>query len=82
MPSGGFSPTASGSGAASRAITNPARPQTAPRREPSYPQPSVQREPVASYSSNSFAAPVRSGYVGSSSGGPSLQPTSTQGNWC
>ncbi|XP_044024714.1 uncharacterized protein LOC122862907 isoform X2 [Siniperca chuatsi] len=51
----------------------------APRTEPSYPQPSVQREAAASYSSNSFAAPVQSGYVSSSSAGrSSLRPSSTQ----
>ncbi len=84
MPSsGGFAPAASGSGVASKTVTYSAHPQTAPRREPSYPQPSVQPGPVASYSSNSYAAPVRSGHTHSASGGlNSLQPASTAGNWC
>lgn len=65
--SSGFAPAAAGSKVTS---------QTAPHRGPNYYQPSVQREPAAvSYSSNSFAGPVPSGYARSSPTG-STQPSS------
>ncbi|XP_073349519.1 uncharacterized protein [Pagrus major] len=83
---GGYAPAVSGSGAASKAVSYPASyPPNVPYGEPSYPQPSVQRQPAASsYSSNSFAAaPVASGYASSSSAGstgpsPANYPTAPQ----
>ncbi|XP_073349246.1 uncharacterized protein [Pagrus major] len=83
---GGYAPAVSGSGAASKAVSYPASyPPIVPYGEPSYPQPSVQRQPAASsYSSNSFAAaPVASGYASSSYAGstgpsPANYPTAPQ----
>ncbi|XP_019125402.2 uncharacterized protein LOC104926961 [Larimichthys crocea] len=83
MPSsGGSTPVVSGSVAGSKTVSSSAHPQNAPRREPSYPQPSERQQPAASsYSSNSFAA-AHPGRASSSSAGSawpsSSQPTSTQ----
>ncbi|KAI3364519.1 hypothetical protein L3Q82_011299 [Scortum barcoo] len=43
--SGGFAPVAPGSQVASGTVKNPVHPQTAPRRGPSYPQPSERKLP-------------------------------------
>ena len=78
-----YAPAASGSGTASKGVAYPA---SYPSGEPSYPQPSVPRQPAASsYSANSYAAaPVALGYAsGLSAGstGPSpAQPNFSQGN--
>lgn len=70
-PSSGFAPVAS-------------KPHlgTPPLKKPNYPQPSLQTDPAASYSSN-FAAP--SAYASSlPAGSPypsSFQPTSSEGNY-
>ena len=76
-----YAPAASHSGTASKVVTYPA---SYPSGEPSYPQPSVQRQPAASsYSSSSYAAaPVASGYASSPSAGSTgpAQPNFSQGN--
>lgn len=59
-------------------------PQTGPRNQHGYRQPSVQREPSATSYSNVFAASVQSRYAGSSSAGSvypgHAQSTFNQGN--
>ncbi|XP_030261639.1 atrophin-1-like isoform X7 [Sparus aurata] len=69
-----YAPAASGSGPADKVATYPA---SYPSGGPSYPQPSVQRQPAAStYSSNSYAAaPVASGYASGSSAPSYPQPS-------
>ncbi|XP_030261634.1 DNA-directed RNA polymerase II subunit RPB1-like isoform X3 [Sparus aurata] len=69
-----YAPAASGSGTADKVATYPA---SYPSGGPSYPQPSVQRQPAASsYSSNSYAAaPVASGYASGSSAPSYPQPS-------
>lgn len=63
---------------------NVAPPETAPRNQHGYHQPSVQREPAATSNSNAFAAPAQSGYAGSFSAGSAYpgpaQSTFNQGN--
>ncbi|KAM8726510.1 uncharacterized protein AB9X84_002911 [Acanthopagrus schlegelii] len=69
-----YAPAASGSGAASKGATYPA---SYPSGGPSYPQPSVWRQPASpSYSSNSYAAaPVASEYASGSSAASYPQPS-------
>lgn len=85
VPSSGFAPAAPRPNPATTSKVAP--PQTAPHREHGYPPPSVQKDPAAaSYSSNSFAAPVHSEYASSASAGStypgSVEPTFNQGNYC